>query len=149
LDRSSSVGCVLRAPDGPAVRGLRRGSYGGRRRDRVNCEPQVRAVACAASRGAARDRQVAVSPAQCSGVGARWWARYARPRDAVPVDEPRLGVVVELERVALLVQEPMVAAAEQNQVAELGRAALCPVLDVMGLDEACPVAARVAARAVA
>ena len=56
---------------------------------------------------------------------------------------------LRVDAVAAFVDEPMVAAAEQEQVAERGRAASRPVVDVVGVEEAAVLAAGKAAAAVA
>src|SRR5262245_60381649 len=84
-------------------------------------------------------------------VAIRTWrrARHARNGDAVLVHKLRVAVVIEPDRVAPLMQQPVVAAAEQDQVRQVGSAAEGPVLDVVSLDEPRAVAPREAAALVA
>jgi hypothetical protein len=49
---------------------------------------------------------------------------------------------VPVDAVAAFVDEPVVASAEQQQVADAGRAASRPVVNVMGVEEAAVLAAR-------
>jgi hypothetical protein len=46
-----------------------------------------------------------------------------------------LAFVVELDRASLFVDVAVVAAAERDQVVEIGLAAVAPVLDVVAVDE--------------
>jgi hypothetical protein len=70
--------------------------------------------------------------------------------ERVPVgtaeDDP---VARALGAVAVLVQQPMVVATEEDEVRELRLAATCPVLQVVGVDKPAPVTARKLAAAVA
>src|SRR5207249_1850419 len=114
-----------------------------------DCEVEVHAVAVAVLAGGGVDREplAVVAVAQRLRVGGGR-AGGVDDRDAVLVFEPRLAVCVGSDRVAALVYEPVVAPAEQEQVGEARLAAVAPVPDVVGIDEASAVAAREAAAAV-
>jgi hypothetical protein len=74
--------------------------------------------------------------------------RRLRERPAVGAIEARFAVGRQLHREALLVHRAMMAAAQQQGVAEAGGAAIGPGLDVVGVAQL-PAAAREAAAAVA
>ena len=54
-----------------------------------------------------------------------------------------------LDRAATFVDEPVMAAAEQDEVVDAGLASMRPVVDVVGVDETVVLAPREAAAAVA
>ena len=73
--------------------------------------------------------------------------RNIRHDATIRTTEAKLTVGLSIDPIALLVDGPVVAAAEQHEVREGGGPALCPVSDVVGLAEAA-VATREAAAAV-
>jgi len=68
-------------------------------------------------------------------------------KPAVRAAESKLTVRLSIELIALLVNGAVMAATEHGEIRERGRAALCPVTDVISLPEPEP-AAREAAAAV-
>ena len=74
--------------------------------------------------------------------------RNVGQRPAVRAPELKLAVRLSIERVALLVDRAVVAATEQREIRERGRASVSPAADVMPLPESDPTA-REAAAAVA
>jgi hypothetical protein len=79
----------------------------------------------------------------------RWRPRCVGDRPAPGVSEAKAVAGQALDRVAALVDEPVVAPAEQKQVAECGLASVSPVTDVMRVDEKLIFAPGEAATAVA
>ena len=77
--------------------------------------------------------------------------RHKRVGDhpAAGIAEDELASSLALDRVGGLVKEAMVVTAEEDQVVELGLAAMGPVLDVVGVEPAPVVAAREATAPVA
>jgi hypothetical protein len=73
--------------------------------------------------------------------------RHIRHDATIRSAEAKLTIGLSIDLIALLVNSPVVAAAEQDEVRQRGGAALGPVADVVGLAET-PVAAREAAAAV-
>jgi hypothetical protein len=69
-------------------------------------------------------------------------ARHIAQDEAPAVAEAHLPVRQPLDRVAALVQEPMVPPAQQDEVVHRRLAAAPPVADVVGVEEAPVLAAR-------
>jgi hypothetical protein len=89
-----------------------------------------------------------VEPRQRRGFALRG-GRGGRDRLAVGAAEADPSGFAPLDAVAAFVDEPVVVAAELDQVGEVGAAALCPVPDVVRVQEAVLAAAGEAAGSVA
>jgi hypothetical protein len=71
--------------------------------------------------------------------------RHVGENSAVRATEPKVAVRLAIDLIAFLVDGAVVAATEHREIRECGRAALCPVTDVMPLAEADPAAREAAA----
>lgn len=86
--------------------------------------------------------------ARHSGGLALWRTRRRRDRLAVRPAEAHASARASFQAVPALVDEPVVVTAQLDQVREVGAAALCPVLDVVGVQEPVLVATGEAAGSV-
>ncbi len=92
----------------------------------------------------------------CSGVAGWWWAGAGSGAEwwwgddsAVGAAEREVAVAVDVDGVAVAVEQAVMFGAEQHQVVDVGGSEVIPRHDVMGLDEAEDGAAREPAAAVA
>ena len=85
--------------------------------------------------------RVVLRPERLDRIGGhRGRRRDLGQRPAVRPPEPERAVGLSIDLIALLVDRAVVPATEQSEVRERGRAALCPVTDVMPLAERQPAA---------
>ena len=61
--------------------------------------------------------------------------RDVRQHATIRPSEPQLTIRVAIDLIALLVDAPMVTAAQHDQIGHRGGPAVCPVVDVVALDE--------------
>src|SRR5436190_6717890 len=140
------------------------------RRDVVRPRPRLLRSGALAAVAEVPDRQLEVHPPARRTWEARLWVdsqpvagaqlaqvaqvaprgrRAGRDERAVGVAEGESALAVVRDREAVLVDQPMVAAAEQDEVSKRGLPAVGPVADVVGVGEPMRSAAREPASAVA
>src|SRR4051794_11946319 len=74
---------------------------------------------------------------------------HVRHAPAVPAGEAKRAVTAALHGEAILVDEAVVKATQQDEVVGAGRAAVGPVFDVVGVQVVAALTARIAAVAIA